>query len=177
MNTLLNYYRKVELFFGSLKFAVVIILLFAIALGYGTFMESYHGTEYAKRLIYKSYWFMGIQFGMFLSILFATLIRLPLKKHLYGFYVIHLGLIVIFLGSWITYQSGVDGTVTLAPNLPSRQIQINEDELRIQFPGKGKEVTVDLPFVAGPKDLGYEYEGIRLGTFLPFSENKQDWVP
>lgn len=177
MNTLLNYYRKVELFFGSLKFAVVIILLFAVALGYGTFMESYHGTEYANRLIYKSYWFMGIQFGMFLSILFATLIRLPLKKHLYGFYVIHLGLITIFLGSWITYQSGVDGTVTLAPNLPSRQIQINQDELRIQFPSKGKEVTVDLPFVAGPKDLGYEYEGIRLGTFLPFSENKQDWVP
>jgi len=177
MNTLKNYYRKVELFFGNLKFAVVIITLFAIALGYGTFMESYHGTEYANRLIYKSFWFMGIQFGMFLSILFATLIRLPMKKHLYGFYVIHLGLITIFVGSWITYQSGVDGTITLAPNLPSRQIQINEDELKIQFPSKGKEVTVDLPYNAGKKHLGYEYEGVKLGTFLPFAENKEDWMP
>ena len=176
MNTLISYYRKVELFFGNLKFAVVIILLFAIALGYGTFMESYHGTEYANRLIYKSFWFMGIQFGMFLSILFATLIRFPMKKHLYGFYVIHLGLIILFLGSYITYQSGVDGTLTLSPNLPTRNIQINQDELKIQFPSKGKEATVDLPYNAFPKHLGYEYEGIKLGTFLPFAENEQSWV-
>lgn len=177
MNNFVSYYRKVELFFGNLKFAVVIITLFAIALGYGTFMESYHGTEYANRLIYKSLWFMGIQFGMFLSILFATLIRLPMRKHLYGFYVIHAGLITIFVGSYITYQSGVDGTVTLSPNLPSREIQLNEDELKIQFPSKGKEVTVDLPYSASEKNLGYEYEGITLKKFLPFAENKQDWVP
>lgn len=113
-NQIVSYYKKVEFFFGNLKFAVVIISLFAIYLGYGTFMESYHGTEYANRLVYKSFPFMAVQFGMFLSIFFATLIRLPPKKHLYGFYVIHAGLIILFLGSWVTYQSGVDGTVTLA---------------------------------------------------------------
>ena len=177
MNTLITTYRKVELFFGNLKFAVIIILLFAVSLAYGTFMESYHGTEYANRLIYKSLWFMAIQFGMFLSILFATLIRLPLKKHLYGFYVIHLGLITIFVGSYITYHSGVDGTITLTPNLPSRHIQINQDELKIQFPSKGKEATVDLPYGAFPKDLGYEYDGVKLATFLPFAENKLSWTP
>jgi hypothetical protein len=177
MNNLVSTYRKIELFFGNMKFAVVIILLFAISLGYGTFMESYHGTEYANRLIYKSLWFMGIQFGMFLSILFATLLRLPMKKHLYGFYVIHAGLITLFIGSYITYQSGVDGTVTLSPNLPSRQIQLSDDELKIQFPSKGKEVTVDMPFTAFEKDLGYEYEGIKLRNFLPFADNKLDWAP
>lgn len=177
MNKIASYYRKVELFFGNLKFAVVIISAFALALGHGTFMESYHGTEYANRLIYKSFWFMGIQFGMFLSILFATLIRLPFKKHLYGFYVIHLGLITIFVGSFITYQSGIDGTITLSPNLPSREIQLSDDELRIQFPGQGKEVSVDLPFGAFEKNLGYEYENIKLKSFLPFAENIEDWMP
>jgi hypothetical protein len=177
MNKLMHYYRKVELFFGNMKFAVFIILLFATALGYGTFMESYHGTEYANRLIYKSLWFMGIQFCMFLSILFATLIRLPMKKHLHGFYVIHAGLITIFVGSYITYQSGVDGTITLSPNLPARQIQVNEDELKIQFSAKGKEVILALPYSAFSKDLGYEYEGIKFKTFLPFAEDKQNWIP
>lgn len=177
MNNFLSAYRKVELFFGNMKFAVFIILLFAICLGYGTFMESYHGAEYANRLIYKSIPFMGIQFCMFLSILFATLLRLPMKKHLYGFYVIHAGLITLFVGSFITYQSGVDGTMTLSPNLPSRTILLNEDELKIQFPAQGKEVTVALPFTAFPKNLGYEYEGIKLGTFLPFADNEQDWMP
>ncbi len=177
MEAIIHTYRKVELFFGNLKFAVVIILIFATSLGYGTFMESYHGAEYANRLIYKSLPFMMIQFGMFLSILFATLIRLPAKKHLYGFYTIHTGLITIFIGSYITYQSGVDGTVTLAPNSPNRQIQLSEDELKIQFPSKGKEVSVDLPFRSGPRDLQLEYEGIKLKTFLPFAEDNLKWLP
>lgn len=177
MNTVISYYRKIELFFGNMKFAVVIILLFAISLAVGTFMESYHGTEYANRLIYKSIWFMGIQFCMFLSILFATLIRLPMKKHLYGFYVIHAGLIILFIGSFITYQSGVDGSITLTPNLPARQIQINDDELKIQFPSKGKEATVDLPYTAFAKNLNYEYEDIKLKMFLPFAEDQEDWMP
>lgn len=177
MNQLSTTYRKVELFFGSLKFAVFIILIFAIALVYGTFMESYHGTEYANRLVYKSFWFMGIQLGMFLSILFATLIRLPLKKNLYGFYVIHAGLIILFIGSFITYQSGIDGTITLAPNLAERQIQLNEDELKILFPSRGKEVSVSLPYTAFSKNLDYEIEGINLKTFLPFAETNLEWIP
>ncbi len=177
MESLISAYRKVELFFGNLKFAVVIVSLFAITLGYGTFMESYHGTEYANRLVYKSWWFMGIQFTMFLSILFAALIRLPPKKHLYGFYTIHSGLIILFLGSYITYEGGVDGTVTLTPNLPTRQITLNDDEMRIQFPGRGKEVSVELPFSAGEKNLKLDYEDIKLGTFLPFSQDELEWIP
>lgn len=177
MNALIHTYRKVELFFGNLKFAVFIILIFAIALTYGTFMESYHGTDYANRLVYKSLWFMAIQFAMFLSILFATLIRLPLKKHLYGFYVIHAGLIILFLGSFITYQSGLDGTITLSPNLPAREIQVNEDELKIQLPSQGKEVSVALPYTAQEKNLGYEYENIKLKKFIPFAQNQEAWIP
>lgn len=140
-------------------------------------MESYHGTEYANRLVYKSLFFMGIQFCMFLSIIFATLIRLPAKKHLYGFYVIHAGLIILFLGSFITYQSGVDGTLTLAPNQANRQIQLTQDEFKIQLPSKGKEVTIDLPYSAWPKNMGVEYEGIKLKTFLPFAKNEMSWIP
>lgn len=177
MDTLVQYYRKTELFFGNVKFAVVIITIFAIALGFGTFMESYHGTDYANRLVYKSIPFMFVQFLMFLSIVFATLIRLPAKKHLYGFYVIHAGLIILFLGSFVTYKAGVDGTITLSPNLPNREILVNEDEFKIQFPSRGKEVTVDLPYTAFKKDLRLDYEGIQLGAFLPFAEDELHWIP
>ena len=177
MNTIISYYRKVELFFGNAKFAVVIITIFAVVLGYGTFMESYHGTEYANRLVYKSFPFMALQFCMFLSIMFATLIRLPAKKHLYGFYTIHTGLITVFLGSFVTYQSGVDGSLTLAPNQASRQVQLSDDQFKIQFPSKGKEVTVDMPYSPWPKDLGVEYEGVKLKTFLPFAKSEMSWTP
>lgn len=176
MDTLLKYYRKTELFFGNLKFAVIIIALFAVALAFGTFMESYHGTDYANRLVYKSIPFMGLQLMMFLSILFATLLRLPPKKHLYGFYTIHSGLIILFIGSFVTYKAGVDGTMTLAPNLASREIVLNNDLLKIQFPQDGKEVTVDLPYTPFEKNLELEYENIKIGRYLPFADQELTWI-
>ena len=92
INSIKPAYLKLERTLGGLKFAVVIILLFAIALAIGTFVESANGTDYANRLIYKSIPFMALQGLMFLSIFFATTIRLPYKKALAGFYVLHLGL-------------------------------------------------------------------------------------
>ncbi len=173
--TLVRQYQKAENFFGSLKFAVVIILLFAVCLTYGTFMESYHGADYANRLVYKAPWFMGIQLLMFLSILAASLKRFPSRPALYGFHTIHLGLMVLFLGSFITYQAGVDGNLTLAPNTPARQVSLNQDELALQFPSQNKEVTVPMPGSAGERELGLEWEGIKLLRFLPFAEEELTW--
>lgn len=162
---------------GHVKFAVAIILLFAAALTYGTFMESYHGTDYANRLVYKSLPFMALQLGMFLSILVATLQRFPMKRHLYGFYVLHLGLLILFLGSFITYQAGVDGNLTLAPNTPARQVSLSRDQLTLQFPAEQKEVTVDLPYSHGPRNVNFEWEGgIKVLRFLPFADDVVTWV-
>src|SRR5690606_10612865 len=109
LSKLALFYKKIEKVLASLKFAVVIIAIFNIFLIIGTFVESFYGAEFAQKVIYKSLWFMAIQGLMFLSILCATLVRLPPKKSLYGFYVIHSGLIILFLGSYITYVNGVDG--------------------------------------------------------------------
>ena len=155
MGTFLHIYHRVERFIGNLKFAVFIILLFVLALGWGTFIESWHGTDYANRLVYKSLWFMGIQFFMFLSILFATLIRLPFKKRLFGFYLIHSGLIIIFLGSFITYVTGMDGSLMLMPNQPARNVNLNSDQFVIRGINPGREVKVNLPFSARSGDLDF----------------------
>lgn len=169
-------YRKTELFFGNLKFAVVIILIFAIYLGFGTFMESYHGTEFANKLVYKSFPFMFVQFLMFMSILMATLLRLPPKKHLYGFYTIHAGLITLFIGSVVTYLAGVDGTLSLPPNSPNKVVTLNEDQLVIRLEKRQKEVTYALPNSAFAKTLNDNWENIKIVRYLPFSDNQLSWV-
>ncbi|HXH75921.1 MAG TPA: cytochrome c biogenesis protein ResB [Bacteriovoracaceae bacterium] len=140
-------------------------------------MESSHGTDYANRYIYKSLPFMAIQFCMFLSIVFAAIVRLPPKKHLYGFYTIHAGLIIIFIGSFVTYQSGVDGSIKLNPNAASREVLVSREEFRIKFPSRGKEASIDLPYSASGENLNTNYQGIKLGTFIPFAEEKLEWRP
>ena len=168
-------YHSVERFFGNVKFAVVIILIFAAALTSGTFMESYHGAEYANRLVYKSIPFMMLQACMLLSIMCASLLRLPVRKGMWGFHVLHVGLMIIFLGSFITYQAGVDGNVTLAPNTPARDILLSDDLVKVQFQNAQKEVTVDLPFRAGANDLKIAYDGIKFHRFLPFAQEVVTW--
>ncbi|TDJ03928.1 MAG: hypothetical protein E2O68_09130 [Deltaproteobacteria bacterium] len=168
-------FSKFEKTVGGLKFAVILILLFTTFMVVGTFLESSGGAEYANRLIYKRWPFMGLQFLMFLSILFAAFLRLPPKKRLYGFYVIHTGLILIGIGSFITWYSGIDGSIILTRNDPSRQVELNEDIIRIHDTNKGTVYKKKLPFRAFTTDLNDEIAGIKIKKFLPFSDNQMEW--
>lgn len=166
---------KVERFIGGLKFAVLVITLFTIAMIAGTFIESNYGTDFANRMIYKTPAFMLIQFGILLSIIFAAALRLPAKKRLYGFYTIHLGLLIIGMGAAITYMAGVDGHITLEPNTPNRQVVLSEDILKITYPNDGKQVTKILPFSAFKTSLNEEYDNIKIKDYIPFAEGKFVW--
>lgn len=161
---------------GGMKFAVIIILLFSLAMIIGTFLESYYGTDFANRTVYKTFYFMFIQFGMLMSIIFAAFLRLPPKKRLYGFYTIHAGLIIIGVGSMITYIAGIDGSITLAPNEPNRQVILSKDVLKMTYPEEGKQVTTELPYSAFSTKINQEYEGINVVEYIPFAEGKFVWT-
>lgn len=170
-------WKKIERSIGSLKFAVIIISCFTISMIVGTFLESYYGTDFASRMIYKSYWFMFIQFAMFLSIVFAATLRLPPKKRLYGFYTIHSGLIIIGIGSLITYIAGVDGQVFLAPNETTRKVILSQDVLKVTFPNDGKQYTYTLPYSAFQSNLNIKLDNLNFTKFVPFAEGKLSWLP
>lgn len=167
--------QKIEKTLGGLKFAVILLVLFALAMIVGTFFESYFGTDFANRTVYKTWFFMLLQFGMFLSITFAAFLRLPPKKRLYGFYTIHAGLIIIGAGSFMTYYAGVDGSLMLPPNSPSREVILNEDVLKIRFPDEGRLVSFKLPFTGFSSSIDETYQDITLGRYFPFAEKEFQW--
>jgi hypothetical protein len=113
---------------------------------------------------------------MLMSIIFAAFLRLPPQKRLYGFYTIHSGLIIIGVGSVITYIAGVDGSITLAPNEPSRQVILAKDVLKITYPEEGKQVTSELPYSAFTTAINEDYQGINVMEYLPFAEGKFTWA-
>ena len=175
MKKIWDIYKDIENILGSLKFAVVIILLFAIALIWGTFQESYHGTDYANRLVYKAPWFIIIQILMFLSILMATTARLPYKHRLRGFYTLHLGLLILFFGSFVTYDKGVDGTLTLPPQSETNTLTLSTDQLFIVDKSTGESVELDLPYVAREQDIDRDWKEFTVMKYLPFAEKKIHW--
>ncbi len=176
MNKIKNLYNLFEATLSNVKFAVVIISLFTIALIYGTFMESYHGADYANRLVYKSWWFILIEIFIFLSVFMATVVRLPPKKRLYGFYTIHAGLIILFIGSFFTYINGIDGSIQLLPNTPAKKIVINEDLLKIHFSKTNTEYKLSLPYTHKKINIDKAIEQIQIEDYIPFGENQIEWI-
>lgn len=168
-------YNKLEKKIGSLKFAVFIILLFTIEMIIGTFLESYYGTEFANRMMYKTWWFMLTQFFMGLSILFAAFLRMPMKKRLYGFYTIHTGLILLAVGAFVTYYAGVDAQITLFPAEPNREVLLSDDVLTISIPDQGSKVSLDLPAAAFKQQMDTEWKEIKLREFYPYADEVTQW--
>ena len=167
---------RAERFIGGLKFAVIVISLFTIMMIAGTFIESYYGTEFANRVVYKTWYFFAIQFFMFLSILFALYLRLPPKKRLYGFYTVHTGLILVGVGSLVTYIAGIDGNINLSPLEPSRKIILSDEQVKITFLKQKNQLSMDIPVTAFPKNLDTEIRGIKLKNYLPYSNNVFYWA-
>lgn len=177
MKQLIAIYKEIEQLLGTAKFAVIIILLFAIALIFGTFQESYHGTDYANRLVYKSAWFIILQILMFLSILLATLARLPYKHRLRGFYTLHLGLLTLFFGSFITYDKGLDGNMTLIPQSETQTLLLNTDQVYLVEKSTGETAELDLPYTSTEKSLDVTWKEFTVEKYLPFAEKKLRWAP
>ncbi len=169
-------WNKIERTIGGLKFAVVIVLLFTTFMIVGTFIESYYGTDFVNRIIYKKWYFMAVQFFMLLSIIFAAFLRLPPKKRLYGFYTIHAGLVIVGMGSLITYIAGIDGSITLSPNSPNRHVVLSRDVLKIIYPEDQRQITKFLPYNAYETVLDETYGDFQFVDYYPFAEPKFTWT-
>ena len=171
-----NIYSKIEKILGGMKFGISIILIFVFCLIIGTFVESRFGTDFAGRLIYKSVPFMLIQGLMFLSIFFATLRRLPFRINFLGFYTLHLGLLLVFVGSFVTYVAGIDGSISLKPNEPNRQFSLNQDQLVLYDMQGNLLLQYDLPYQL-KSELNSELGPIKILSYLSFAEKKISFLP
>jgi hypothetical protein len=162
---------------GHLKFAVCIILIFALCLAIGTIVESNQGTDYANRYMYKSLGFMGLQLLIFLSVLVATLQRLPWRPNLAGFYVLHLGLLTLIAGSAITYLYGVDGHLSLYPKVPTQNVELGKDQLKLSSQqNAGQQALLDLPYTYQETLMDFAWSEIKVKRYYPFADLELQWI-
>ncbi|HHH20889.1 MAG TPA: hypothetical protein ENK87_03080, partial [Nitratifractor sp.] len=73
----------------SLKAAVIVMLLFAFAIGYATFVENDFGTQSAKALIYNSRWFEILLFYFTALVIYNIFAFKMYKRSKWGQLVLH----------------------------------------------------------------------------------------
>ena len=96
---------------GSMKSMAVMMLIFAGAIGYATFVENDYGTMTAKAEIYNAFWF-EVLLGLLSINLIINIFKykmLSIKKA--PIFIFHLSFLIILLGAAITRYVGFEGTM------------------------------------------------------------------
>ena len=97
--------------FSSMKSMAVMMLIFAAAIGYATFIENDYGTITAKADVYNAFWF-----EILMALLTINLIINIFKYKMFSIkkapiFIFHLSFLIIVFGAAITRYVGFEGTM------------------------------------------------------------------
>ena len=92
------------------------ILLFAAAIGVGTFIENDFGTSSAQHVIYKSWWF-SLLLALFCITIGVNMVRFKMvRQKKWALLMFHLAMVVILIGAAVTRYFGYEGTMHIREN-------------------------------------------------------------
>ncbi len=103
-------------FIFSGVFMGMLLLVFAMSMGYATFIENDFDATTAKVLIYHSWWFQGIMVLMIINFSGMIFTKKLYKKSKWNILLIHLAFIVIIIGAGITHYFGYEGQMHIREN-------------------------------------------------------------
>ena len=139
----------------------VLLLVFAFAMAYATFLENDYGTPTAKALIYEAKWFELIMFLLILNFI-GNIGRYRLwRREKWPVLVFHLAFILIFIGGAITRYISFEGTMHIREGETTNEIVTDKNFLKIQIEEKGDILNYqDIPYLMSPlhKDLEATYD-------------------
>jgi cytochrome c biogenesis protein ResB len=105
---------RVWRFFASVKLTIVLLLVLAGAMAYGTFVETTMSNGAARLLVYRTWWFDGLIGLLALNLIGCTLRRAPYKPHQAGWITTHIALLILMAGSVMTHRMGMQGQMVIA---------------------------------------------------------------
>jgi cytochrome c-type biogenesis protein CcsB len=133
---------KVINFLFSGVFMGITLIIFAVALSYGTFIENDYDATTAKFFVYNARWFEVLLFLMvvnFTGMIFTK--KLYLKSRI-NILVIHLALILIIIGAAITRYVGFEGQMHIRNGQTTNEFLTTDIYLNIDLSKGGNSQSV-----------------------------------
>lgn len=180
MNTLK---KSIDIFF-SMATSIVLMSIFAIAIGYATFAESSSGTNYAHQIVYNAVWF-EVLLALLIVNLLGSIVRFQLtRKRKLSILVFHLAFIVMIIGAAITRFTGSEGIMHIRQGETTNLISSDKNSLQIiaQVGTEQVEKTVETTFSETEnadfsQDLNIGNKTIRIEKELYVPNSVETMVP
>ena len=146
--------KKYFSFLFSTRLMAILFLGFALAMGIGTFIESYYNTDTARIWIYNAWWFEVIM--VFFMINFAGNIkRYQLyKKEKWATLLLHLSFVLIIFGAFITRYISYEGMMPIREGATANQVYSSNNFLTVfvdgEYHGELKRRVFEQPLLLSP---------------------------
>ncbi len=99
--------------FFSTRLTALLFILFATAMAFGTFIESWYSTETARIWIYNAKWFEAIMLFFVINFIGNMFRYKLLRKEKWPVVVLHLSWILIILGAFVTRYISFEGVMPI----------------------------------------------------------------
>ncbi|WP_370896175.1 cytochrome c biogenesis protein CcsA [Chryseobacterium gossypii] len=159
--------KKLQDILISTRTMAVLLLVYAFAMAYATFLENDYGTPTAKALIYEAKWFELIMLLLILNFI-GNIGRYRLwRREKWPVLVFHLAFVFIFIGGAITRYISFEGTMHIREGETSNEIVTDKNFFKIQIEENGDVLNYqDIPYLMSPlhKDFKatYDFHGKQL---------------
>lgn len=143
--------NRLILWLGSVRFAVPVLVLVAIALGVGTWLESTRDVRVARQFVYGSWWFVATMALVCASLICAVITRLPWKRRHIGFITVHAALVGLIVGGFWSMYGRVEGNLALQEGTQSNIIETDVEQLEVLSHDSGQFNSIaSVPAPHGP---------------------------
>ena len=140
--------RKILDILYSTKLTIILLLVFAVAIGTATFIEDKYDTITSKILVYNAKWFEVLL--LLLAINFwghISKYKMFSKQKAAGF-IFHFAFILLIVGAGITRYTGFEGSLHVREGQASNVMYVSETYFQVKTPADNEKNTYDLPFYA-----------------------------
>ncbi|MGC9354835.1 MAG: cytochrome c biogenesis protein ResB, partial [Mariniphaga sp.] len=123
--------KKFLAFLFSMLFTGILVTIFAIAIGYATFIENDYGTTTAKILIYNSRWFEILLIIIAINLIGSVFENKLFTKKKWPGFLFHISFVFMIIGAGVTRYYGYEGTMHIREGESSNFIVSEETYIKI----------------------------------------------
>jgi hypothetical protein len=123
--------NKFVSFLFSMLFTGILITIFAIAIGYATFIENDYGTPTAKILIYNARWFEILLVIIAINLIGSVFQNKLLTKKRWPGFLFHISFVFMIIGAGVTRYYGYEGIMHIREGQSSNFIVSEETFVKI----------------------------------------------
>ena len=154
--------KKVTEYILSMHSAIVLMLVFAFAIGAATFIENDYGTQTAKALVYNAKWFEFLLFILAVNLI-ANIVRYRMwRPGKLLVFIFHAAFVIILVGAAITRYIGYEGIMHIREGQASDELITDRTFIQVNASKAGKHLTYAKPVLFSKIGSNHTTQRIRL---------------